>query len=46
MIIIIIIIMVMIIIMKIKQLLTAEITIVVRAFIIPDDDKNKKWHEE
>ena len=39
-----IIIMVMIIMMKF--LLTAEITIVVRAFFIPDNDKNKKWHEE
>ena len=32
--------------MKIKQLLTAEITIVVRAFFIPDNDKNKIWCEE
>ena len=40
------IIMIMMIMMKIKQLLTAEITIVVREFFIPDDDKNKKWHEE
>ena len=35
------IIMIMMIIMKFKHSLTAEITIVVRAFIIPDDDKNK-----
>ena len=35
-----------IIMMKYKQLLTAEVTIVVRTFFIPDDDKNKIWHEE
>ena len=40
------IIMMIIILMKIKQLLTAEVTIVVRAIFIPDDDKSKKWHEE
>ena len=32
--------------MKIKHLLIAEITIVVRVFFIPDNDESKKWHEE
>ena len=38
--------MMIIIMMKYKHLLTAEITIVVRAFFIPDDNKNKMWCEE
>ena len=35
-----------IIMMKIEHSLTAEVIIVVRAFFIPDDDKNKIWCEE